>query len=234
MVALAADNASVLSPDQEAYGKTYSEWAASWLQWVSSISADANPLNDSTGGFAGYGQSGPVWFLAGVTGNGGTVTRTAKIPAGKALFFPVVNYFWINLPELGDNPWSTTQETFVRGSIGGVMDTATGLSCQIDGHTVANLSSYRIRTGSQAFMVNLPFNDIWGWVASAGAHTGLKGPCLDDGFYLLVPPLSPGRHTIHFAGTVAATGFHLDVTYQLEVASPRHEAGENGTTGKDN
>ena len=42
----------------------------------------------------GCGQNGPVWFLAGsLTGSltGGPANRNATIPAGTALFFPIMN-----------------------------------------------------------------------------------------------------------------------------------------------
>src|SRR5262249_56510522 len=69
-------------------GKTYAEWAAAWWQWGLGAPKDKNPISDRTGKFADRGQSGPVWFLAGTFG--GKATRTCSVPAGKALFFPVV------------------------------------------------------------------------------------------------------------------------------------------------
>ena len=58
-----------------------------------------NPLLDQTGQNAALGQSGEVWFLAGTTG--GSAERTVTVPPGKALFFPIVNNLWINIPYPG-------------------------------------------------------------------------------------------------------------------------------------
>jgi len=63
---------------------------------VSGRLADINPLLDQTGANAAIGQSGPVWFLAGTTG--GTAERAITVPAGKSLFFPLVNNVWICTP----------------------------------------------------------------------------------------------------------------------------------------
>lgn len=210
-------NPGVLPPEANAFGKTYSQWAASWWQWAFSIPADLSPLNDPTGANGALGQSGKVWFLAGLLGGpGGSATRSLAVPAGKALFFPVVNYTWVNMPELGDNPWSPEQEAFARDLIADAMDMATDLSCQIDGRPVANLTAYRTQTApGQAFMVDVPVNDMWGLV-SMGATPGLHGPTVDDGIYLLLAPLSKGAHTIHFTGGIS-DWFHLDVTYNLVV-----------------
>ena len=75
--------------------------AADGWQWVLGIPADSNPLLDQTGANAAVGQCGPVWFLAGTTG--GSAERAITVPAGKSLFFPLVNNVWIGTP--GDPPW---------------------------------------------------------------------------------------------------------------------------------
>jgi hypothetical protein len=40
-------------------------------------------------------------------------------------------------------------------------------------------------------------------------------PCVADGYWVLLPPLSTGSHTIHFVGGIASQGFALDVTCQI-------------------
>src|SRR5439155_740626 len=94
-----AGNPRVLPPQSHAHGKTHSEWAAAYWQWLLSIPADNNPLLDETGGFGDAGQSGKVWFLAGVTGSGNvSLTRSCTVSAGKALFFPIITTLWISTP----------------------------------------------------------------------------------------------------------------------------------------
>src|SRR6476619_7983139 len=75
-------------------GKSYGEWAQAWWTWATSIPADQSPVLDATGQFAGVGQSGHVWFLAG-TIFGGTFERDVTVPTGTSLFFPALNaIFW--------------------------------------------------------------------------------------------------------------------------------------------
>ena len=62
---------------------------AKWWKWVLAIPASQNPIFDQTGADCGLGQNGGVWYLAGTTG--GAVTRTCTIPAGKSIFFPIIN-----------------------------------------------------------------------------------------------------------------------------------------------
>ena len=201
--AFAGKNPSVFPPESHPYGKTYGEWAAAWWQWVSSFPADSNPLFDETGELTAVGQSGNVWFLVGTTGPGDTsATRTATIPVGKALFFPIVNTIFITTP--GDPGIDEIRE-LVRE----VTDAVTDLACEIDGKPVQNIEQYR--EVSPVFSVNLPANNIF------GIEAGEYAPDVDEGFYLLLPPLKVGEHTIHFHGNSPFFEFTLDVTYHLTV-----------------
>ncbi len=213
-----AGNPGVLPPQSHAHGMTYAQWANAWWQWAFSFPKDVNPMLDLTGEQASLGQSGSVWFLAGTMG--GNATRTVTIPTGKALFFPIYNALWINLPDLGDNPWSPQQDAFAREVVAGMVSVhgPEDLACEIDGKSVANLMAYRCPTApGETFLVDVPANDVWGLVGSTTVGGGIfqpgtYGPAVQDGIYLMVAPLSAGRHTIHFT----VSGF-LDVTYHLTV-----------------
>ena len=48
------------------------------------------------------------------------------------------------------------------------------------------------------------------------------GPAIDDGFYVMLKPLSVGPHTLHFMGASAGcpligSPFSVDVTYDLTI-----------------
>lgn len=207
-------NPGVLPANSSPYGHTLSEWGGAWWQWAYSIPLAEHPATDSTGEFATTGQSGPVWFLAGTFG--GVASRTVTVPAGKGLFFPVINVAWVNVPEFGDAPWSPEQREFAFSLISPFIDNAYNLSCEVDGVSVADLTSYRRQTpvGSE-YPVTVPEGNITGFLPP-----GTYGPTVDDGIYLMLAPLKPGSHTIRF--TAASTGsilgdFSTDVTYHLTV-----------------
>ena len=83
----------IIGVNENAYGNTYGEWSAEWWQWVLSIPQANSPVADTTGADCAQQQSGPVFFLAG-TGGGDPVTRNCTVPAGKALYFPILNSLW--------------------------------------------------------------------------------------------------------------------------------------------
>lgn len=201
--------AQPLPPNANAYGKGYAGLAADWLEWVLAIPAPINPIFDPDGTDAAVGQSGKLWFLAGTTG--GPATRSVTVPTGTALFFPIVNFFWVNTPEFGDPPWSDAQEALVREFLASVVDSAEGLVLEIDGQSYPYVE--RLRISGAVGLCTLPDDNIFGLDFAPGPHE-----CLADGYWALLPPLSAGMHTIRFAGAMPAASFSLDVTYQVNVA----------------
>ncbi len=65
-------------------------------------------------------------------------------------------------------------------------------------------------------MVTMPDDNPF---ATYGLPGGTYGPCVADGIYLMVAPLSAGQHTIHFAAESFWFGdpWAIDVTYELTV-----------------
>ena len=202
-------NPGVLPPNSSVLGKSYGEWGAEWWKWAVSIPLAINPMNDQTGANAAQGQSGSVWFLAGTfcpdlgQCNLATATRTCTVPAGKALFFPVLN------GECSTYEGNGTTYGELLACARGSGDIATGLECDVDGVPIKNLEAYRATSGLFTWGP-LPGGNIF------GAPAGLTSPAVQDGYYIMLAPLPPGSHTIHFAG--AFDGFFaLDVTYHLQI-----------------
>jgi hypothetical protein len=170
--------------------------AAKWWQWALSAPESSNPVTDTTGEFAAVGQKGQIWFLAG-NRDGGTTVRTITVPEGTALFFPIVNTFLVDE--------GTIEEERARNTA--TIDTAAGLTLEVDGTPIPVTESDREQ--STLFAIKLPEGNIY------GAPAATYAPAVDEGYYVLLEPLSPGTHTIHFSGSVA--GFSLDVTYYVTV-----------------
>ncbi len=198
-------NPGIRPPEKKTYGKTYGQWAAAWQQWAFSIPADQSPFLDETGASAGAGQSGPVWFLAG--NFGGETVRNITVPSGKSLFFPVVNSFFIRT-----EPEEPTDVAGIRPILLGFLPPT--YACEIDGRSVQDLEDYY--TESPLFTQRLFADNIF------GIAPGKYGPAMTLGYYLMVNPLRPGSHTIHFSG-LHPNGpgedddFTLDVTYNITV-----------------
>ena len=191
----------VFRRDANPFDKPFEQWTAEWWQFILSFPAAANPQFD-TGGQCAVGQHGPVWFLAGSFGQ--VVTRTCTVPAGKALFVPVLNLVDINVAS------QIARE--LRAEIAPCMDAVAGLSLEVDGQRVRNLAeNFHIR--SVVFDITVPPGGL--------LDPGTYSPVVDNGFYVMLKPLSVGSHTIHLSG--ASEGcpiqgpFSVDVFYHLNV-----------------
>jgi hypothetical protein len=81
----------IIAPIQShPYGQTYNEWASRWWRVALETPTSLNPLADDTGANCDHGDMGNVWFLFGGLGTD-PVVRECKVPAGRALFFPILN-----------------------------------------------------------------------------------------------------------------------------------------------
>jgi hypothetical protein len=209
-------NPPVLPPGSQPYGASYSQWSAAWWNWAASIPAASNPILDSTGENAAQGQAGPVWFLAG--NFGGTSTRNVTVPAGKALFIPLLNTAYLGFPcDERNLPGCEIDEAFEAANdidsllsfIAPSMDGA-ALGCEIDGVAVQNLTGYRVES-STIYSVSLPDQNIF------GLPPGSYHPVADTGYYVMIAPLPRGNHIIHFTGANADNSFSIDVTYHVKV-----------------
>lgn len=209
--------------DSAPYGRTYGEWMAAWQQWATSIPATSHPLFDT--GPASTGQSGPVFFLGGKfcalftpcgTDN---VVRNITVPAGKALFFPIVDAEVSTVETGGGDATSTNAIKDINGLRQVAAQYAEGytnLALEVDGHPVQNIAAYRVQ--SYAFGFYLPANDIFTAMGEGTFSPGYYFPGVDDGFYVMLKPLAPGKtHTIHFHAEAPAWSWVLDITYNVTI-----------------
>jgi hypothetical protein len=204
--------------DSTAYGQT-GELAAAWLQWALSKPIPQNPM---IGGDPDYSKAQcngrPVsetpgeekwWFLAGTFGGQPPeVERTCTMPAGRWLFFPVVNALFI-ITEPGETEESGRRDAnaFMENVL---TDSDLSMSVWVDGKEVLQ------RADSPLVTVTVPENNVFDLFPDVNLEGGsYEG--LSDGLWATVPPLSKGKHTIHFALRAPTVDFRQDNTYHLRV-----------------
>lgn len=213
-------NALVVPIDRRIGGKSYGEWGAElWKQMYARPRA-GNPIEDPDGSRCAERQPhGQVWFLH--RNFGGTTVRSCTVPYGKYLFIPLVDAFQ-NYPCVDPNfkpgPQQPLREFLTWGfgpSSGSeeLIEPFTVLNAEVDGESIEDLARYRAHSGLVSFV----------------GHTSWKplDPCVDGkpqkavaaGFYLMLRPLAPGPHVIHFHAE--APDCVIDVTYHLEVKKRR-------------
>ena len=186
-------NPKITPPNARPYGRTLGEWNTAWWQWILSIPEDRNPNLDETGEFAGEGQRGKVWFLAGSFSSGQGYERTIRIPAGTAIFCGLFTTIWgAGVFDCDPSvPGVECDLEALRGVAADIMDNAPDelLAISIDGVPVQNPRAYRA-VSPEPFPVYLPDGNF------LGLPEGIYEPNVSDSYSLMLAPLSVGEHII--------------------------------------
>jgi hypothetical protein len=193
--ALAAEP-DLAPPSDIISGKSQKEWSVLWWQWAGSFDHEDSPVADLNGEKCSARQAGEVWFLAGTYGTKRTI-RTCTVPAGKYLFFPLINY--IVMPRRAN--LSSCAE--VRRDAAAITNHVSALVLDINGKRFEALELYR-QASDQCFDLGAkskPPQRIF--------------PSAANGYYVMLRPLERGTHVINFGG--ALPSMLQAVTYTIRV-----------------
>jgi hypothetical protein len=199
-------NPQVLPPNSTPYGRTYEEWAIEWWRWLWSAPPAVNPGLDATGENIDFGQEGPVWFLA--PNYGGVNVRSATIPTGKALFVDVAA--WFDSPGIGGS--ENVDELFA--SVNAAAEATSDVRLSVDGVAVPDIELFRLTAGP--FDVTVPEDNMWD-LFGIPTPAGTYGPSATEGWFVMLPPLSAGEHTIEIFADLGPAFGVSDVTVHLTV-----------------
>jgi hypothetical protein len=179
-------------------GLSQQELTVRWWQWAASFDYPVSPVSDMTGERCAAGQEGEVWFLAGTYSSSAT-RRTCRVPAGKYLFFPLINY--VVMPSNCSGCLNCEQAT---ASAREITDDVMGLFAELDGNALPALEEHRV---ASAACFDL----------AARSHSPVKiEPTASNGYWLLLPPLAKGRHTLRFGGALPSLRQELIYTLTVE------------------
>jgi len=200
MVAAAASaDDRIVEPGQAFAGKSYSELASEWTNWLVAEPIATNPAFDPDGSLCNTNQEGKVWFLASTFG--GVVDRTCEVPAGKAIFLSLGGVFLSFAPEfpaVGDPCLQmATDPERVRCDVNNDVPVAPGISFEatLDGVPMKDLFAFRAQSQPGGFTLRAPNPSF---LTDLGFPSGDRSPAMADGYFLFLKPLKPGAHTLNF------------------------------------
>lgn len=205
-----AQQPTVVSPESTYLGMSYGDWSAAWWQFmIETPNANAVFGDDSSpGGYdCNMGQTlAPVFFLFGGGSQNSTANRTCKVPAGKAIFFPIIN---AECSTVEGPPFYGGSEYALRtcAASWGNATVLNTLKVTVDGFPLPNLKNMRAQSPAFTFTA----------VPTGNLGVEAKGLSVSDGFWVLLKPLSRGKHTIHFEATAPSVGNYQSVNYNLTV-----------------
>ena len=193
----------VLPTGQTLAGADYDEWLNRWTIWSLATPSPRNPLLKAKNCKAAPQPSKKVWLLS--TLGGGKITITCTIPAGRALYVPLVVNTMVETEKL---------DTFakLRSQARSVFVDTKALLVTIDGVPVASPRAYRANT--RDLTLDVPQDNI------LGLPGGGKVKAVAAGYSLLATGLAPGKHTIVVSATIKPKGkpaFKPGQTYQITI-----------------
>ena len=189
--ALAQPALAPIAPAKAIAGASQEEWSKRWWRWALSFDDDDSPLADADGQLCAQGQSGPVWFLAGTYGTARAI-RSCRVPAGKTLFFPLINHVTFE-PEDQDEPCAS-----LKRRAAALTPAPMALVLEVNGRRFTGLAAHRQAT-RRCFHISEDDDTL-----AAG-----------NGFYVALGPLKKGRYTLNFGGILPELS--QAVTYTLDV-----------------
>jgi hypothetical protein len=200
-------NPGVIPPNAKYKGLSYAEWEAKWWQAVFAIPVGAfeHPFFTAEP----FGGEDGVTFLVGLFGEGNV--KEITLPAGTALFFPIIN---ASCSVFEPDPFHGDDEQSLRECANGHIDGVSDVFAVIDGKPVNNIQAYRVE--SPLFEWGpLPDDNIFQFFG-LDAPEGTTSLAVDAGYYLLLAPLNVGEHVISFGG-MFGDGSVIDTTYLITV-----------------
>lgn len=226
-----ANDIKPVEPFTKVLGKSLGDWAGVWTQWAYSFPSARSPFLDQTGEFCAFRQQGGVWFLAGSFFNDPVVPyrRVCTIPKGSYIFFPMFNAisFAPEFPEPED-PCSRYSKKVDQVRCDANRDVAPKavdpipaywnagavvLKLEVDGQSLADPFAYQIQSDPGGFRFFVRKNSI---VTEFGLAAGPRYPAVADGYWIMLPPLPVGDHTIR-TFTEVETGNQMDVTWSIRI-----------------
>jgi hypothetical protein len=192
-----AQIAELVAPDVKVAGRSQNEWGDRWWQWAFSFDSADSPVADRTGENCQLKQEGDVWFLAGTYGSARTI-RKCTVPAGKHLFFPLVNYIYY--PRSLD---SKPKCDALKRKAAELTEDVSLLVLELNGKRASGLEKHRFSSDAcfNLGVRRVPVRDM--------------SPAAANGYFVMLKPLPPGKYDLNFGGQVSSNA--QAVTYRLEV-----------------
>ena len=209
----------IVEPGQQFLGKSYNELVSEWTNWLIAEPVATNPAFDPDGRFCDRNQEGKGWFLASTFE--GVADRTCEVPAGKAIFVSLGGVFISFAPEFpqsGDPCLRmATDLERVRCDVNDDVPVAPNISFKaiLDGVPVEDLFSFRVQSQPGGFTLRIPDPSLF--TELARLPPGDRFPAVSDGYFLLLRPLKPGKHTLSLTMTNSSDQSQTGVNYTLIV-----------------
>jgi hypothetical protein len=198
--AAAPQPTSLVPGNASVAGRAYGQWVATdyrWRLWQPNITSKTSCFT--------AGQHGPVWFLGGGYTNAEVITRSCAVPAGRYLMWATPSY-----------DCSTAERGLHSTDDAGLLRCARADWQSAPGFETVTLDGRQLQPpgyvgGTTVFAFKMPAHNNWLEVQGR-----THGRMAVYGMASILPPLTPGSHTLEVAGGFSRSTT-TQVTYHLTV-----------------
>ena len=183
-----------LMPNENIGALSQAEWSWRYWEWSKSFPKGHQPADDQTGSICMQNQYDSVIMLTG-SSQDKPIKRLGEVPSGKYIFIPVL----VSLAEDAELAQGLNCKALMLTVQNTMPKDLSSIYVKIDGKTIPDMKSFRQTIG--CYLLN--------------TYSG-KPFAASDGYWVMLRPLAPGKHTIHFGGRLP-DGFSQDVLYELIV-----------------
>lgn len=196
----------VFPADSRPYGMSYAEWSAEWWEFTLRV-PNFDPVAEGHAPNCRPSDDPRVWFLVGIFNPDASRAIECVLPAGAALFLPVLN---VGCSSVEAPPFFAPTAETQRACATALFANTTDIRAAIDGRPIADPLAFRV-VSPQFAIAPLPADN------RLGVTAGLSGTGVADGVYLMVRPLRRGVHTIDIAGRFTEPDFTLATRIRVVV-----------------
>lgn len=196
-------------------GVAPAEWTVRWWRWTRSFPHGLEPYMDRDGSRCALEQDehSPVWFLAGTNGRF-DAKRSCQVPLGKHLLVPVINMYYQS-PRSSEDASACAD---IKEAAAVNNDALVSAVVVLDGKNL----------GQPARLVSRCF-DPYASDRDSGPAQERKSEhhAAADGYWVLLPPLSPGKHHLVIGANYGGDGqwaysrMIQNFEYELQIGDPQ-------------
>lgn len=200
----------VLPSDVRVAGRTIGQWTGLW--WRAALMASDSPFPTGGSQPGALGDvGGPVFFAVASPGPGST-TYSYSVPRDQYVLLPLYTYSWA--VQTMQDPCGSYR--CARALTNRFVAATKSLSVRIDGDPVPQLFRHDAVT-PEFFTARVPV-DGW-WAAGDAEFSGLWYG-VSSGYWLMLAPLSPGRHVLSIAVEAPYSSVCADGSDSCDVPEP--------------
>lgn len=203
-----------IAPHAAYAGKSLEEWAIEWRRWAyAQTDCEQDTVYDVDGSLCALHQSedGPLFFFD--RGPLGSVRTQCRVPSGRAIGVPIGMFSNDNAGV--EKPLS---EDELLESVVTVQRTVRDLKLEVDGRKIEDLEERAVGPVKSTYYIP-PAPNWYSCRKMSGVEDETVDPVYLGGYLAILPPPTPGQHTIHYAYTLTYNDVHIvsDVTSTFHV-----------------